>query len=166
MRVRIDKDGKIAITDFSPAQSYKIAVRMEKDGIDFYRGLLAQIRDAQTKHEIEFLIDEEKRHLEIFQGLLERAKEAGIDDFEEDDVVDYMKSRVFESAERRRTALEEALNMERRSIVFYEGCLYHAKDAAAQEAFKKILEEEKKHQVKFAQLLRAKCIDSGEGCIL
>jgi rubrerythrin len=174
MRVRIDKAGKIMVTDFSLAQSYKIAVRMEKDGIDFYGDLLAGIRNAQAKHEIEFLIDEEKRHLEIFQGLLDRAKEAGVDDFEEDDVVDYLRSKVFdvsqekdraENMEHRHTALEEALDMERRSIVFYEGCLSHAKDAAAKEAFQKILEEEQKHQAKFAQLLRTKCIDSGEGCI-
>ncbi|MBI5873720.1 MAG: ferritin family protein [Candidatus Omnitrophica bacterium] len=175
MRVNIDKAGNITITDFSPVQAYKIAVRMEKDGIDFYSDLLKQVRDAGTQHEIEFLIEQEKAHLDTFQGLLNRVKETANDTFEEDDIVDYIKSRVFNAAlekeeaqkmEHRHTALEEAMNMERRSIVFYDGCLARSKDGDAKSAFKKILDEERKHLTKFAELLRIKCIDSGEGCIL
>lgn len=175
MRVNIDKSGKIVISDFSPVQAYKIALRMEKDGMDFYRDLLKQVKDAEAIHEIEFLIAQEKIHLETFEGLLERVREASGDAFEEDDIVEYMNSRVFDRSkekeeavkmQHRHTALEEALDMERRSIVFYEGCLENARDPGAAAAFKKILEEERAHQATFAQMLRIKCINSGKGCIL
>lgn len=175
MRVNIDKAGNVSISDFSAAQAYKIALRMEKDGMDFYRGLLAQVKDTEAQHEIEFLIAQEKLHLEAFEGLLEQEREGCGDAFEEDDIVDYMNSNVFDVSkekeearkmQHRHTALEEALDMERRSIVFYEGCLKHAKDPKAASAFKKILEEEKKHSSTFAQLLRIKCINSSKGCIL
>jgi len=58
------------------------------------------------------------------------------------------------------------MNMERRSIVFYEGCLNNTKDPAARKALAKILDEERSHLKKFGELLRLKCINSGEGCIL
>ncbi|HAJ56365.1 MAG TPA: hypothetical protein DCL35_01185 [Candidatus Omnitrophica bacterium] len=175
MRVNIDKAGNIVILDFSPVQAYKIALHMEKDGIDFYSDLAKQVRDPETQHEIEFLIEQEGAHLETFQGLLNRVKEAVDDKFEEDDIVDYIKARVFNGAlekqeaekmEHRHTALEEAMNMERRSIVFYDNCLAHSRDVDAKAAFKKILEEERKHLIKFAELLRIKCINSQKGCIL
>ena len=173
MRVSIDKDGKIGISDFSPVQAYKIAVHMEKDGIEFYKGLFDKIRDTEAKGEIDFLIKEEENHLATFEDLLAKEKTAAGDEFEEDDVVDYMNSNVFNTSfekgqniKHRHKAFEEAMNMERRSIVFYEGCLKNSKDAVAQKAFARVLEEEKKHLAKFADLLRDKCIKSGKGCLL
>ncbi len=175
MRVNIDKDGIISISGFSPVQAYKIAVKMERDGIVFYRGLLESVKDQEAKGELDFLIKEEEGHLNSFQGLLSKEREQVGDAFEEDDVVDYIKSRVFDASlkkvklsqmEHRHTALEEAMNMERRSIVFYEACLSESKDEKAKPAFRAIIEEEKKHLGKFAQLLRIKCINSQKGCIL
>ena len=175
MRVNIDKKGNISITDFSPVQAYKIAVHMENDGIDFYNEILAGVKDEDARHEIDFLIEEEKKHLTTFTGLLGGIKEVSGDDFEEDDIVDYMRSRVFDVSQEkgdalkmdhRHTALEEALDMERRSIIFYEGCLSHAKEDDAKRAFRKILEEERNHLKKFAELLRIKCINSQKGCLL
>jgi rubrerythrin len=175
MQIKIAKDGKPVITDFSPVQAYKIAVKMEKNGIAFYEGLSKKIKDEEARREIDFLIEQEEDHLRTFQGLLGKAKEVAGDDFEEDDIVDYMNSRVFDAAleveearrvDHRHTALEEAMQMERRSIFFYEGCLKYAQDPAAQKTFKNIIEEEKKHLMKFAELLRIKCVNSAKGCIL
>lgn len=175
MRVNIDENGIIAISDFSPVQAYKIAVKMERDGIVFYRGLLESAKDQDAKNELDFLIKEEESHLNSFEALLSKEKEEAGDAFEEDDVVDYIKSRVFDASlkkaklsemEHRHTALEEAMNMERRSIVFYEACLSESKDEKSNSAFRAIIEEEKKHLSKFAQLLRIKCINSQNGCIL
>ena len=175
MRVNIDKNGQITIFDFNPVQAYKIAVKMEKNGIEFYQDLLKQVRDEEARREIDFLIEQEQEHLKTFQELLNKEKEVTQDSFEEDDIVNYVNTHVFDSSsekekakgmEHRHTALEEAMNMERRSIVFYEGCLLHSKGAQAKKAFKKILEEEKKHLSKFAELLRIKCVNSQKGCIL
>ena len=175
MKINIDKAGKITIGDFSAVQAYKIAVKMERDGIVYYRGLLEAVKDQEVKKELDFLIKEEEAHLNSFEALLSKAKGEAGDPFEEDDVVDYIKSRVFDASlkeaklsqlEHRHTALEEAMNMERRSIVFYEACLSGSKDEKAKPAFRAIIEEEKKHLSKFAQLLRIKCINSQNGCIL
>ncbi len=175
MRVNVEKNGNIVIYDFSPAQAYKIAVRMEDDGINFYKGLLSSVKDPEARHEIEFLIEEEKKHLDTFERLLEQARQSKGDDFEEDDIVNYMNSKVFDTSkekeealtmDHRHTALEEALDMEKRSIVFYNECLINSKDQAAREVFNKILAEEKNHQKKFAELLRIKCINSQKGCVL
>lgn len=173
MRVDVAGDGKVTITDFSPAQAYKIAIHMEKEGIGFYKDLLNKATDKEVKGEIGFLIKEEESHLATFEDLLNKEKAAVGDEFEEDDIVNYMNTRVFDlsiekakAIKHRHTAFEEAMNMERRSIVFYEGCLQNSKDVVVQKAFAKILEEEKKHLAKFAELLRAKCINSGKGCLL
>jgi rubrerythrin len=175
MRVVIEKDGRIALNDFSAVQAYKIAIRMEENGIAFYRGLLAKVKDEDARHEIDFLIEQEENHRKTFQGLLDKEKQASGDGFEEDDIVDYLNAKVFDASvekekarrmDHRHTAMEEALDYERRTIVFYDGCLRQTKDPQAQAALRAVLEEEKKHLAKFAELLRIKCINSEKGCLL
>ncbi len=175
MRVVADKNGKITLHDFSSPQAYKIAVKMEEDGIAFYAGLVKQVKDEEARREIGFLIEQEREHQRTFRNLLDREKEGAGDDFEEDDIVQYLKSKVFDAsqepkaakkADHHHTSLEEALNMERRSIVFYEGCLARTTQEDARQAFLKIIEEEKRHLAKFTELLRSKCINSSGGCVL
>lgn len=175
MRIKVGKDGNVTIQDFSPLQAYKIAVKMEKDGIVFYQDLRKKIKDAETGREIDFLIEQEQIHLKVFEGLLDKEKEAKEDGFEEDDIVNYINSHIFDKStetensgrmEHRHTALEEAMSMERRSIIFYTGCLANTKDPGAKAKFENIIEEEKKHLSKFAELLRTKCINSQKGCLL
>ncbi len=175
MRVNIDKNGQIQITDFSPVQAYKIAAKLEEGGIAFYGQLGRQLKDESARREIKFIIQQEEAHLKVFRGLLEAARESADDAFEEDDIVDYLNTHVFDPsrqgevaarADHRRTTLEEAVDAERRSVLFYEGCLAGTTDPAARKAFKEIIAEEKAHQAKFASLLRVKCIDKGDGCLL
>jgi rubrerythrin len=175
MRVNIDKNGNIAISDFSPLQAFKIAGSMEEQAILFYQDLSLKVRDDQARREIAFLIEQEKEHKKIFETLGAKEKEASGDDFEEDDIVNYMNAKVFDvSLEREKAAkmehrhegLAEAMDMERRSIVFYRGCLSQTKDSKARSALEKILQEEEKHLAKFAEILRIKCINSQEGCVL
>jgi rubrerythrin len=175
MRVEIGNNGTIVIFDFSPAQAFKVAVHMEEDGIRFYEDIARKVKDDEARREISFLIQEEKEHLRTFQGCLDAVKSGADDAFEEDDIVQYVSSKVFDGSQEaqdaarmdhRHTALEEALNMERRSIVFYEACLLEASDPKARGAFAKIITEERKHLQKFGELLRAKCIHSAKGCLL
>ncbi len=173
--VKVAKDGTITLSDFNSIQAYKIAIKLEKDGIEFYRELAQEVKDQDARREIDFLIEQEKEHQATFEDLLNKEKKSTEDAFEEDDVVNYLNSHVFdisqgkakaENMAHRHTAMEEAMNMERRSIVFYEGCLSHTKDPQAKSALEKILGEEKKHLSKFAELLRIKCINSQKGCLL
>lgn len=175
MRVQMGKDGRIAVTDFSPAQAFKIAIKMEQDGIKFYQDLLKSIKDTEARREIGFLIEQEQEHLDTFTRLLEEQEEETADGFEQDDIATYLDARVFDSSEEkeaagnmdhRHTALEEALNLERRSIVFYEGCVKNTTGPEAQKAFAKIIEEEERHLKKFGELLRTKCLNAQGGCVL
>ena len=109
----------------------------------------------------------------VFEGLLAGQKEKQEDPFEEDDIVDILPIPVFEHAkdaaqdiQSRRGALEEAIRMESRSIAFYEHVSQSVTDATTRLTFAKVIAEEKKHMMKFANLLRSKCLDSGTGCIL
>lgn len=175
MRFRIGKDNRIGIDDFSSVQAYKIAIHMEHSGIDFYRDLLSKVRDLKAKQEIEALLKDEQEHLGVFEDLLSAEKETSEDGFEEDDVVSFMNSKVFdpvlekmkaENINYRHTALEEAVDMEIRTIIFYEGCLANSSDEKAKRAFKKIIEVEKEHARKLSDLIRSKCLSSKDGCIL
>jgi rubrerythrin len=175
MRVEIEKNGNIIIFDFSPVQAFKVAVHMEEDGIRFYEDLAKKVKDEEAGREIRFLIQEEKEHLQAFRQCLDAVKSGTDDAFEEDDIVQYISSKVFDVSEElreasrmdhRHTALEEALNMERRSIVFYEASLSRVSDPQARGAFAKILSEERGHLKKFGELLRIKCINSQKGCLL
>jgi rubrerythrin len=174
MRVALDKHGRITLSDFSAVQAYKAAIRMEIQGIEFYKALRDQVKTKDVCLEIDFLIQQERSHKEVFESLLALEKEVSDDTFEEDDIVAYLNSKVFDDTRQgasaqqmneRQTSLEEAMNMERRSIVFYEGCLAQTEDAKARAALEKIVAEEKKHLAKFAEFVRIKCIDSGKGCI-
>ena len=113
--------------------------------------------------------------MQAFRKCLDAVKSGADDAFEEDDIVQYVSSKVFDTSEElreasrmyhRHTALEEALNMERRSIVFYEASLSRVSDPQARGAFAKILSEERGHLKKFGELLRIKCINSQKGCLL
>lgn len=175
MKVNVNEAGEIVIADFSSSQAFKIAIRMEKDGIAFYRDLQGKVKDQETMREISFLIQQEQEHLKTFQARLEEEKALVDDDFEEDDIVSFINSKVFDpglegacarAMDHRHTALEEAMAMERRSMAFYEGCYKNASAQEAKDAFEKIWREEKSHLKKFGELLRTKCINSDKGCIL
>jgi len=175
VRAQISKDGRILLSDFSPVQAFKIAVKMEQDGIRFYKDLLGTVRDEEARAEIGFLVRQEQQHLDTFTRLLREQKEETADGFEEDDIIDYMNASVFEvslrketagNMDHRHTAMEEALNLERRSIVFYEACARSAGGGAPKGSFEKIIEEERSHLKKFGELLRVKCIHARGGCVL
>ena len=175
MRVNIDKKGNIVISDFSATQAFKAAIHMEEDGIRFYEDLAKKVKDAEARREIVFLIEQEKEHLKTIEDLLSVFKSVDEDPFEEDDIAQYVSSHVFDASrekedaarmDHRHTALEAAMDMEKRSIVFYEACIAQATDAKAKGAFARILAEETDHLKKFAELLRIKCINSQKGCLL
>ena len=56
---------KVAATD-DELEAFKIAMQMEKEGIEFYRKLLAGTENEKEKAFFEKLIREERAHYEIF----------------------------------------------------------------------------------------------------
>ena len=62
-----EKGADLVITDFSELETYKIAIKIEKDGISFYENLIKDEKHINAKQELEFLLQDEKKHLKTFE---------------------------------------------------------------------------------------------------
>ncbi len=150
MKIHENEDGKLQLYDFNAFEAYKIAIKLEKDGISFYEKMLLTFCDKEHVKIIEFLIKEEKKHLKFFQDCLNRIREEE-DMLEEDDIVEYMDSRVFENLDAdienksKDEILDIALNAETNSIEFYTALEKCCEDVKTKKALKVIIEDEKKH---------------------
>lgn len=150
--MKIDYKGdEIIIYDFKPVEAYKIARRLELEGVNFYNLFLSHHNDVETKKIIEFLLSEEKRHLEIFRKKVDELEGP----FEEKSIVDEVDTTVFGSfgepvnlndiIKNRDKAVRLGILFEKRSVSFFEACLEKTTDAVTKGAFEDIIKEEQKH---------------------
>jgi rubrerythrin len=162
--MKIDySDGKIRISDFNPVEAYKIARKIEKDGIDFYAKLLKENFDKATNEVMKFLLLEEESHLRLFEDRLLAAKQATEDGFEEDSVLDYIDTKVFypfnaitdlnEALTNKEKALRLGIKVEENSIAFYDACLLNTKENQTKKDLRWLVQEENKHLLKLQSLL-------------
>jgi len=147
----------ITISDFKPIEAYKIARRLEAEGISFYSLLLSapEVKttggNSETERAIESLLVEERKHLRFFDQKIEEL--AG--PFEESSIVDDVDTQVFSYygepvdfiavVRDREKAIKMGMLFERRSINFFKACFKDASDGAAKNAFFNIIKEEEKH---------------------
>jgi rubrerythrin len=132
-------------------EAYKIARRLEAEGIEFYKAMIGAAQDTAAKRALELLLSQEKWHLETFEKKIEEL--AG--PFEENAVVDEIDTKVFGSQDEprdlasvvkdRKKAFELGILMEKRSIGFFKACRDKTSDAAAKKAFEDIIREEERH---------------------
>ena len=158
-----EKDGKFIIADFNELDTYKIACKVEKDGLIFYKKLSQAIDDPQTKKLIEFLLEQENEHLKFFQGCLDEIRESKEDNFEEDDLLNSMDFGIFwpyqsiEDLERILKDVKKAIKLgmaiEDKSVKFYEVCKENVSSEDVKLELNNIIEEEKKHRELFRNLL-------------
>lgn len=147
------KGDEIIISDFKPVEAYKIARRLEVEGIGFYNLFLSgpAAKSDDTRKAIESLIAEEKKHFALFNQKVEEM--AG--PFEEDSVVDEVDTKVFGTYDEpadlvsivkdRKKTLQVGMLFEKRSINFFKICLEKTTDASTKSAFGEIIKEEEKH---------------------
>ena len=155
MRVK-EKDGDMIITDFSEIEAYKIACKIESDGLHFYKKLREKVKDEKAKETIDFLLEEEKEHLRIFEKMLFDVREKQEDAFEEDDLLSSMDYGIFKPYENienlenilndQKRAINLGLAIEDKCIIFYEACKNMVKDEKTKEAISKIIKDEYKHR--------------------
>lgn len=158
-------NGKFAITDFNEIEAYKIASKIERDGIEFYGKLIGGIKDENIKKGLKFLLEEEKRHLNFFQESLTATKETKEDGFEEEDLLDYMNYGIFEALKKInqiskgigniRDAIQLGIDAEENSIMFYQACLNYVKSSTAKEELNKIADEERRHKILLTNVIAA-----------
>lgn len=147
------KGDEIIISDFKPVEAYKIARRLEVEGIGFYNLFLAASAASSddTRKAIESLLAEENNHLKLFNQKVEEL--AG--PFEEESAVDEVDTKVFGTygepadlisiVKDRRKAFQVGMLFEKRSINFFKICLEKTTDVSTKNAFENIIKEEEKH---------------------
>lgn len=59
---------------FSGSEIVEIGIQIEKNGRDFYKGVLGAIRNQKTKSIFEFFAEEEDKHIKRFQDILSQVK--------------------------------------------------------------------------------------------
>jgi rubrerythrin len=162
MRIE-EKAGELVITDFDEIETYKIACRIETDGIHFYKRLLDNTKDEKAKTALAMLLTEEEEHLRSFESLLLEARERQEDKSEEEDLlegIDYGIFQPYESMDQLSKVLDTpskvlklGVIVEDKGIKFYETCKEHVINEETKKALSKIIDEEYKHKKLFEDML-------------
>jgi len=150
--MRIKSVGEvIQIYDFNAKEAFKVARRLESEGISFYKKLLRTVKDPGVKEVLNYLLEEEKEHLQLFEDMLE-GEDPEVFDNSGKDILDILDTGVFtlpkdeeEIATDMDKALQLGINMEKRSLAFYLEMVKYTESEEGISALKKIIEEEKKH---------------------
>ncbi|MGC9066486.1 MAG: ferritin family protein [Candidatus Ratteibacteria bacterium] len=144
---------------------FKVAMNIEEQGIEFYQNAFNQASISEAKEIFQFLCGEEKRHYEVFkkmdndvQGIKFRPE--AIDE----EISLYLRSLVdsgiFENIVSRnqwkditdKQALNIGIQVEKTSILFYDGIRHITEDPTAGVALDKIIAEERSHLIKLTTL--------------
>ena len=161
MRIE-EKGGSFVIVDFDEADAYKIACKIEKDGMDFYKDLRDRSGDEKIKEAMEFLLKEERGHLKLFEELLSEIEREREDTSEEDDLLDSLDYGVFQpykniegleaAVNEPKKALKLGIIIEEKSIKFYEACKGRLTSSKAIQKVTDIIREERGHKQKLEAL--------------
>lgn len=155
--------GGLVITDFNELEAYKIACKIEKDGIDFYEWILRSEKDEASRKELNILLKEEREHLKLFEGYLAEARQDVEDGFEEDDLLSYLDYEIFQpfqsvtnlanKIDDSKKALRLGIAIEERSVKFYKVCREKVSSVQTKKELSNIIEEEKRHKRRFEDML-------------
>ncbi|GEM_PF-611362 len=144
---------------FSPGEVLDMAEELERRGIAFYANLVKQTNDPKSKEIFTFLEEEEKRHLDYFQKIKSDLN-ANADFFPDtmDETINYLGSiiengvlgKVLKGVDLMHgdtsviKALEVGIEVEKESVLFYQGMDIMI-PASKKEWLNKVIQEEKKH---------------------
>lgn len=146
---------------FAPLEILKMAVELEKRGIAFYQRLQKEA-SPEVKEAFSLLAKEEEKHLAFFSDLLETVGEER-DFLDNEEVAAYLGAIVehgvlgkvlagqappFSSF---KGALEFGMQVEKESILFYQG-FSSLVDPGKKQWLEKVIEEEKRHFLKLAAM--------------
>jgi rubrerythrin len=162
MKIDYNK-GRIEITDFDSLEAYKIARKMEKDGIAFYQKLQSGNLSPEVSRAVGFLLQEEKKHLKLFEDKIFEIRKDAEDGFEEEAIADYLDSKVFAPFDSldnldkyltdKNKALKLGISIEKNSISFYQACLANVQGAQTKRELELLIKEENSHLAILENLL-------------
>ena len=143
---------------FQASEIIQMALQIEQQGIDFYTALLEKPMEPPVREVIQFLIDQEKKHIDIFTELEQNLGDIRIPETYPGEIQNYMKcfvkDRVFpdplaeipetDQPEDFKTAINRAIEFEKQSILFYSG-LTHVVQTKASDTIEEIISQEHFH---------------------
>jgi rubrerythrin len=150
---------------FRAGEILEMAVRIEHRGLSFYRACLESELEDNVRAVFEFMIGQERRHIQIFEEMKSRVRsESPIPESYPGEMQSYIKgfvhNRVFyepekaaeETAEMHdvRRAIDFALGFEQRSVDFYQE-IKRSVRATEHSEIDRIIQEEQNH---------IKCLDT------
>ncbi|MFC1658545.1 ferritin family protein [Candidatus Omnitrophota bacterium] len=155
MRIE-EKNGNLTIIDFNEFEADKIACKIEKDGIHFYKKLQGKVKQDEIRQALGFLIKEEEKHLKIFQDSLFALEEKKGVISDEDtllDAIDYGIYQPYQNLselenilDKPDKALKLGLVIEEKSINFYKACIQQLSNETVKNEISNIIEEEYRHK--------------------
>lgn len=151
---------------FKGSEIVQIAIQIEKNGEAYYTTLVKSLKDEKVKDLFQFLADEEKKHISVFENMLEsvgRYQPRG--ESYPGEYEDYMKalagSHVFteeaageEAAQKVKTeveAIDMALGFEKDSILFYTEMKKFVPESG-HKILDSVIEEEREHLRKLSDI--------------
>ena len=163
MKIKEQK-GNFIITDFEELEAYKIACKIENDGIYFYKSLLDKTSGRKLKETLNFLLGEEKKHLKTFTAAQLRAAKDKEDAYEDEDILNSMDYGIFQPyqnidelnkvLDNSLKALKLGIVIEDKSIKFYTACQEKVSSPEAKKELSGIIREEEKNKHLLSGLLK------------
>lgn len=155
---------------FSAEETLKIAIEIEKNGREFYEGMLEETEDQEIREVFSDLANQEVKHRETFEEMLGDVEmEEGPDlnsllygGLEDSYLNALADSKVFtpandnikeaRSANNRDELLSIAISLEKDTILYYYEILQNAKNSEDQDLIMDVINEEKSHVKRLAAL--------------
>lgn len=136
----------------------RLALEFEREGLDHYQRAVARVHDAFARRALEFLADEERRHIDVIarfndallgRGSFDMAKECSTDAAER---IHELVSQVVRSVERDPAKLEsdlavyeEAMDLERQGYLMYRKAAETETDERVRTFLRFLVDEEQRH---------------------
>ncbi|MHC4597969.1 MAG: hypothetical protein ACYS47_03085 [Planctomycetota bacterium] len=163
MEISVGPGEGIDFREFSPAEAFRVAVLLEQEGIAFYERLLEEFHDPGIQAAAAGLLASEKNHLERFERELELELEVLGEAAGEGDSEALLDAGVFPHGEALEALFDElsspsdviglGVEIEERSIRFYEALLANTSRIGGRHAIEEVLSEERSHLAVLRDLL-------------
>jgi len=154
------------------SKAIRTAIKLEEDGIDFYQKVSEKTSHPFGKKMFLSFAEDEKRHLTVLKEILADLKFSDFDRFFEEknprekiktifrEVKSEIKERIAANSDELE-ALKIGMDMESKSVEFYQGALEKTQDSHQKAFFRRLIDEEKEHY-ELLQNTRSYLKDSGE----
>jgi rubrerythrin len=150
---------------FSAVEVVEIGIQIEKNGRDFYDGVLKISKAAKAREIFEFLKGEEENHIKRFESLLSQVKKYEPSEAYPGEYFAYLKAlsegyvftkankgtEIAKKAKSDSEAVEMGIGFEKDSILFYHEMKRFVLEGE-QKIVDKLIEEEQEHLRKLTEL--------------